>query len=394
MERFEAIVIGGGVIGTSIACHLARLGAGRVILLERGTLGSGTSAQSSCIVRTHYSVPLNVALSQAALAIFEDFPNYLDDAEAECGLNRCGLMLLTPEGERATALRATLGIQRDAGIVASEIAPDEARRIHPLLDLRDDPVVGWEPAAGYADAYLTLSAYARAARRAGAAIREGVTVTGLLRDGERVVGVETTHGSIAAGLVISAQNMWSRELARWVGIELPLTLSRHRVMTLESATAYHKGLPVVMDWAVPGGIYFRCYGGRQVMVGDTADGEIIAEPDNEQADVPLDHVADIGEKLAARMPSFADAGLAASWTGIYDVTPDWNPVLGPLPGIDGLHVAFGFSGHGFKLSPIVGRVVAQAALGIAPDLSIEPYSIERFARGHLLLGGYGASVVS
>ena len=188
--------------------------------------------------------------------------------------------------------------------------------------------------------------------------------------------------------------MWSRELARWLGIDVPLTLSRHRVMTLESSSPYHNRLPVVMDWTVPNGIYFRCYGGRQAMVGDTADGEVIPEPDNEQADVPLEHVADIGEKLARRMPAFADAGLAASWTGIYDVTPDWNPVLGALPGIGGLHVAFGFSGHGFKLSPMIGRIVAQAALDLTPDLPLAPYSIERFARGNLLLGGYGASVVS
>ena len=394
MERFDAIVIGGGVIGTSIACHLARFGAGRVLLLEQGTLGGGTSAQSSCIVRTHYSVPINVALSQAALAIFEDFPNYLEDADADCALNCCGLMLLAPEGERAEALRATLAVQRAAGIAASVITPHEARHIHPLLDLADTPVIGWEPSAGYADAYLTLSAYARAARRAGAVLREGVTVTGLVRDGARVTGVETAQGTISAGLVVSAQNMWSRELQRWLGVDVPLTLFRHRVMTLECATPYHNRLPVVMDWTVPDGIYFRCVGGRQAMVGDTADGERLAEPDNEQADVPLEHVADIGEKLARRMPAFADAGLAASWTGIYDVTPDWNPVLGPLPGIGGLLVAFGFSGHGFKLSPMIGRIVAQTALGIAPDLPIAPYSIERFANGNLLLGGYGASVVS
>ena len=394
MERFDAIVIGGGVIGTSIACHLARFGAGRVLLLERGTLGGGTSAQSSCVVRTHYSVAANVALARAALAIFRDFPAYLDDPEADCGLNACGLMLLAPEGERAAALRATLAVQRDAGLSALEIAPDEARRIHPLLELGDNPVIGWEPGAGYADAYLTLSAYAHSARRHGATLREGVLVTGLRLDGTRVTGVETTQGPIGAGFVVSAQNMWSRELGLWTGIDVPLQLLRHRVMTLESATRYTSRMPVVMDWTVPGGIYFRCYGGRQAMVGDTTDGEILAEPDNRQADVPLDHVADIGAKLARRMPAFADAGLAASWTGVYDVTPDWNPILGRLPGIEGLHVAFGFSGHGFKLSPMIGRIVAQSALGMVPDLPLAPYSIDRFATGRLLVGGYGASVVS
>jgi sarcosine oxidase, subunit beta len=394
METFDAIVIGGGVIGASIACHLARFGAGRVLLLERGELGGGTTAQSSCIVRTHYSVADNVALAQGALSIFEDFPRYLDVEDADCGLNRCGLMLIAPEGERAAALRATLALQRSLGISAQEIGADAARHIHPLLDFGDDPVIGWEPGAGYADAYLTLSGYVHAARRHGATLREGVTVTGLARDGARVTGVKTADGTIAAGVVVSAQNMWSREIGQWTGIDVPLTLSRHAVMTLEGTTPYGPELPVVMDWIPPGGIYFRSYAGRQLMVGDTADGEPLASPDTRQADVPLDHIAEVGEKLARRVPAFSSAGLAHTWTGVYDVTPDWNPVLGPLPGIDGLHVAFGFSGHGFKLSPMVGRIVAQSALGQVPDLPLAPYSIERFARGHLLVGGYGASVVS
>jgi glycine/D-amino acid oxidase-like deaminating enzyme len=151
--------------------------------------------------------------------------------------------MLAP-GQRADALRATLALQRNAGISAHEIAPDVAQQIHPLLDFGDHSIIGWEPAAGYADAYLTLSAYARAARRLGATLREGVAVTGLRRDGARVTGVETTRGPVSAGLVVSAQNMWSRELGLWTGIDVPLTLSRHKVMTLESATRYTNRLPV------------------------------------------------------------------------------------------------------------------------------------------------------
>jgi glycine/D-amino acid oxidase-like deaminating enzyme len=120
----------------------------------------------------------------------------------------------------------------------------------------------------------------------------------------------------------------------------------------------------------------------------------VTDPDEDQADVPLDLVADIGEQVAARLPVFAEAGLVASWTGLYDVTPDWNPVLGPVDGWSGLMVAFGMSGHGFKLSPMVGRVLAQAALGVATDVPLAPYRLERFEQGEPLIGRYGQGAVS
>ena len=108
----------------------------------------------------------------------------------------------------------------------------------------------------------------------------------------------------------------------------------------------------------------------------------------------MDYVAEIGMQAFARFPSFETAGLASSWTGVYDVTPDWNPVLERAPGIDGLVLGFGFSGHGFKLSPVVGRVLAQEALGLPTEVSLAPYSIERFENGKLLVGKYGLGAVS
>ena len=395
MQTFDALVIGGGVIGVSIAYHLSRLGCPRVLLLERGQLGGGTTAQSSCIIRTHYSVPQNVVLAQRGQAAFSDFAGYLEDPEADAGFNRCGLMIVAGEGARAAAMRETLAVERALGIDAQELTIDDARRLHPLLQLSDIAAVGWEPDAGYADAYLALTAFARNARRLGATLREGVEVTGLTRDGTgRITGVTTAQGAIAAGVVISAQNIWSRELAAWTGVALPLTLSRHAVFTLEAPVPYTRALPVLKDLASPGKLYMRGYGGAQLLVGDGNEGETIAAPDTEQADVPLDYVAEIGEQVAHRMPVFADAGLASSWTGVYDVTPDWNPVLGALPGIGGLQVAYGFSGHGFKLSPVIGRLLAQSALGLPTDIDLAPYSLSRFAAGELLAGRYGAGAVS
>lgn len=395
METFDVVVVGGGVVGTSIACHLAMLGAGRIALLERGTLGGGTTAQSSCILRTHYSVREDAELAHAAIGIFARFAAYLDDDEAASGYNRCGLMIVAPEGQRAEALAQTLAVERSLGIDARDLSIAEARERHPLVDFGDIAHVGFEPDAGYADAHLVLSSFVRAARRRGVTIREGTEVANLLRDGAgRIIGVRTSTGDVHAGTVVCAQNIWSRDVGAWTGVELPLTISRHAVFTLEGPTAYTKDLPVLKDLASPAKLYLRSYATRQLLVGDGNEGETLARPDTEQADVPLDHVLELGEQVAHRLPAFAEAGLATSWTGVYDVTPDWNPVLGPLPGVEGLAIAYGFSGHGFKLSPIVGRLMAQHVLGLPTDYPLAPYALERFASGRLLAGRYGVGAVS
>ena len=141
-------------------------------------------------------------------------------------------------------------------------------------------------------------------------------------------------------------------------------------------------------------LYCRSYGGTQMLVSEGTAGEALDVPDAEQGEVSMDHVADVGAQVAARFPSFESAGLASAWTGVYDVTPDWNPVLGRVPEVPGLVVGFGFSGHGFKLSPAVGRVLAQEALGLPTDVSLAPYALGRFRSGRLLTGRYGAGAVS
>lgn len=395
MEQYDAIVIGGGVIGTSIAYHLARLGQRRVLLLERGRIGEGTTAQSSCILRTHYTVPQTVLLAQAAWKMFADFPRYLDDPEADCGLTRCGYLIAAPAGEKSAALRTALEAQRGFGIDAGEIDAGMARTLLPIAEFADAELIGYEPEAGFADAYLVTSALARNARRLGAKIREGAAVTALARSGDRVTGVFCSDEQIGADQVISVQNVWSGELARWSGVALPLAIERHSVLSLETRAApYTRTMPVFKDLASPGLLYCRSYGGVQMLVSEGLPGQPLETPDTEQADVPMDTVLEIGEQVAARFPDYAEAGLASSWTGLYDVTPDWNPVLDRVPGIDGLWVAFGFSGHGFKLAPAIGLQMAQAMLGERCDVPIDAFSLSRFAQGRELRGLYGAGAVS
>ena len=394
MVSYDAIVIGAGVIGTSVAYHLARLGAARVLVLDRDQIGSGTTSQSSGILRTHYSVQENVALARASWKVFNDFSNYLGDGEASCGLVKCGYLICAPDGDKLSPLRSALDQQSLKGIPLSILDANQAAELLPIADFRDAALIGYEPEAGFADAYMTASSFARAARLLGVSIREGVVVNSLLREGDCVVGVSTSAGDFIAGTVISTQNIWTHEVAAWMARPMYVQPERHVVLALEGPRPYTFNMPVLKDLGSRGMLYCRSYGGKQMLVSEGVVGETLSAGSNDQGDVSLDYVAEVGEQVATRFPSFDKAGLASAWTGVYDVTPDWNPVLGRIPGVQGLVVGYGFSGHGFKLSPAVGRVLAECALGVSTSITLEPYSIERFSSGRMLVGKYGMGAVS
>jgi sarcosine oxidase subunit beta len=395
MESYDAIVIGAGVIGCSVAYHLAHFGAQRVLVLDRTQIGAGTTSQSSGILRTHYSVAENVELALRSWAVFNDFANYLGDEEASAGLVKCGYLIASPEGAKLEPLRAALQGQRDKGIEVRLIDPAEARERLPIARFDDAALIGYEPEAGFADAYLVATSFARAARKRGVKIMEGVEVEALLREGGKVVGVKTSKGTFASNTVVSTQNIWATDIERWTGIPTPVAAERHAVLALETPEApYTFQMPVYKDLGSPGMLYCRSYGGNQMLVSEGTVGETLAVPDNEQGDISMDYVVEVGAQVAERFPAYETAGLASSWTGVYDVTPDWNPVLGRLPDVPGLVVGYGFSGHGFKLSPGVGRLLAQAALGLPTDVPLTPYAHERFRTGSLLTGKYGLGAVS
>ena len=393
-KSYDVAVIGGGAIGTAVAFHLTRLGAGRVALFERQQIATGTTAQSSGLLRAHYSVPANMALAKASLEMFEGFGEMIGDEEASAGFIRCGYMIVAPEGESSQAVRGAIAHQAGIGIEARLIDKAEALELHPWLNLDDIDAIGYEPGAGFADPYLTASWFARAAKRAGADIRQGVSVEGLLMDGNRVTGLKTSEGDVQAGAVVAAMNVWSHDLTRWTGVTLPMSITRHDVLAFEVDEPYTPRFPILKDLAAPSLLYTRSTSGSQILVGTGDEGVETDSPETVDADIPLDWIVEQGEALAHRMPKFEEARFVTSWSGLYDTTPDWNPVLGPLPGIEGLNVAFGLSGHGFKLSPMIGRLLAQAALGLPADQPLQPYRFTRFAEGQPLRGTYGAGAVS
>jgi sarcosine oxidase subunit beta len=393
-ESFDAVVVGAGIVGASTAFHLAKLGGLRVCVVDKAGPCEGGTAKSCAIVRSHYSVVSNTQITLRSLEMFNRFRDWLEDDEAACGFVRTGYMIVAPEGARAAAMRVALGQQQGVGAHTSEVSREEARERHPLLNLADIAVAAYEPDSGYADPYLATTSFLGAARKKGAVIRTGEAVTRVQVSGGRVVGVETENATISAPVVVLACGPWSRSLAEPLGLDLRLDVSRHVVLTFAAEDPYGSRYPIVKDMTTENKMYFRPASGDVALVGTGDYGTPISHPDDMDENVGDDFALLQGAQLALRVPSFADARLTASWVGAYDITPDWNPVLGLVEAIAGLSLNYGFSGHGFKLAPAVGLLLAQQILGQPLDVDISAYDLGRFDRGELLVGAYGVGSIS
>lgn len=385
----DIIIIGGGLYGSVIAYNLAQNGAKNVAVLERGAICSGGTAKSCAIVRTHYSIEANLIHAVESLKIFADFDEIVGGG---CGWHRTGYIILGPEEHRKPML-TVFRTQNKYGVDTETLTAAEAREIHPLLYLDDVGVIGYDTLTGYCDPHLTTTSYAQRAKELGIAFYTDTPVTDFKLNGS-LKTVETPDGDFESPVVILAVGPWTHNIGRMIGVEFPYETSRHKVITLKIHQPYRPDWPIVKDLTTPDKIYFRPETGGVVLVGTGDHGDPIEDPDILTDNVELEHVNRIDTLISHRMPAFDKAECAAGWTGPYDITPDWNPIVGPVPDIDGLYVATGFSGHGFKLAPTIGEALAQSVLGLQPRIPIEMYNMSRFDEGKSLHGAYGIGSIS
>lgn len=389
-ERAEIIIIGGGVMGASIAYHLAKQQAGRVILLERQALSTGTTGRSGAIVRQHYSNDFTIRMAKESLRIFEHFDEIVG---GDCGFIQTG-MLVTANEPGETALRANVALQQEQGVNTRLISPDEVSAVAPGFSGKDATAVCYEANTGVADPMATTHCFASRARDYGAVIHEGTPVTRIVTQGERVTGVETTQGHFSAPVVVLAANVWSVELAKDLGITLPIMATRHPMVSLRRPDDFggrHGVHAVCLDTVH--GIYLRPDLGGVTLVGLTDDVLTPSDPDHYAQGLSEDEITHLRRMAPECLPALARAVPRGGWAGIYDDTPDYHPILGRLPAYEGLYCAVGFSGHGFKLSPIIGQWMAQLILtGTMPD-DMQHFSFERFANGGEIRPRYASSGV-
>jgi glycine/D-amino acid oxidase-like deaminating enzyme len=279
-----------------------------------------------------------------------------------------------------TALRASLANQRAVGVQTEEIDRDEVARLWPTAELSDFAAFGWEARGGHGDAYQTAQAFASAARRGGVRIRQGTPVTGVVVEGDRVTGVQLADGStISTGTVVVAAGPWSVPLLAAHGVELPITVHREAIVLLDPGVELGP-VPVFSDLVSLQ--YIRPEGSGQLLFGNSEP----ADPDRYTNRADADFLEMAVGKIAHRFPGLDEAAVASTYAGCYDVTPDFNPVISRTP-VEQLFVAAGFSGHGFKISPAVGTLVADLVVdGKSSDANVpeSDFRLSRFAEGELL----------
>jgi sarcosine oxidase subunit beta len=382
----DVVIIGGGVTGASTAFHLTRRGVRDVIVVDKGPIASGGTGKSSACVRQHYSTAQTCRMIRYSLEFFQQFAERVDGAS--CGFRHTGYLLGVDDKMREP-MQASVALQRSVGIDTRLVSPVEMRELEPRLRA-DDLVAGcYEPASGYCNPVETAQGFTRAARAAGARILEDSAVVGVLLDGDRVRGVRTSAGDILAPVVLNAAGLWSAHVAAMAGVELPIHVCRHKISIVSWPEADRRPHPMVYDFVT--NIYTRPELGEHILVGglDAEESRDAVDPDAYKEGVSLDESMDALARVSHRFPALADGHIARGYAGCFDVTPDWHPILDRV-GPEGYHVAAGFSGHGFKLSPAVGQMVAALIIdgpGGHPDLPT--FRLSRFAEGKPIRGTYG-----
>ncbi len=385
----DVVVVGGGCIGASAAFYLAQARAGRVVLVERDRVGSGPTARTVGIVRLHYSHEPLVELARRSL---ERFVHFEELTGKSADFTRTGFLLLAPATE-LEGLAANVALQRRLGVRAEVLTPEEVARLDPRLDLEGVAGAAYEPEAGYADGYATATGFAAAARQLGVEVWEGTSAQELQVASGRVGGVQTSRGLVSCSRVLVAAGVWTAALLRTVGVDFPVVASREQVVQLAPPPSFGRLQLVVEDLGL--GFYARPETGGTVLAGvlEEEPEQIVPDPDRFNTGVDWDFVERVGTLWSRRYPSGAQAEFRGGYASLYDVTPDWQPVLGPVEGVEGLFVAAGFSGHGFKLSPSLGEELARWVCGQQPTVDLRMFSLRRFSEGRLLRGRHAKGLM-
>ncbi len=382
----DIVVVGGGVHGASTAWHLAKRRAGNIVLIEKDGIASGASGWSSAIVRMHYQLESLVKITMYGREMYGDWANIVGVGES--GFRKVGFLVLFPEDEIEPGQKV-VKMQNRLGIDTRFISKGEVTQIEPRLSIDDVAAGAWEPNSGHADGSTVANSFIAAARSLGVDVRIGTEALALITNHDKITGVETSEGMISAGTVIVEAGFRTSALLAPHGIDLPITPVRHAIAVIKRTQDFGDIHPIVSDRVARA--YYRPETQNLALLGEHDPLRGPVDADVELAKPPqMDEQVSLMQRFSHRFPGQDSASMMRGYTGVYDCSPDFQPAFGKVQALDGLFVGAGFSGHGFKLSPGIGKILSDLVVDGSTDMiDVSPFRIERFAEDDLLLGGEG-----
>lgn len=386
-SKADVVVIGGGVMGCSILFHLARRGVTDTVLVEKESLGAGSTGRSSGIVRMHYSSEVNARIAFSSLETIRDFDEVVG---ADSGFVNSGAMFIAPPQAREDFER-NIAMQQSIGIDTRVLDAKQAKEVAPHLEFDESDTICFEAQSGYADPPSVGQGFASGARGMGAEVLLDTPALDVEIVNDRVVAVETALGRVETGTAVVAAGPWSVQLMRKIGIELPLKATRHEVFFLKRRMEVIPEHPVIGD--LVNMAYMRPESPDLTLVGDV-ELEIEADPDEYDQKPGMDYIERMWGRVAKRAPGLEQAEYFTGYAGLYTNTPDGHPIIDKVEGVDGLYICTGFNGHGFKESPAVGNLVAEMIVdGEAKSIDISSLGMTRFDEDALHDIGYASKVM-
>jgi sarcosine oxidase subunit beta len=378
-DTADAVIIGGGIVGSSVAYHLAEAGCADVLIIEREERqGMGSTAKSMGGVRAQFATPINISMSLYSIDLFSKFEEVTGHT---AGYKPHGYLFVATNERHLDYLKANLLRQRACGLNNAEIVTREDI-VRTVPELIADDVAGGSfcPTDGFVDPYSVMTGFAKRARERGVRMWLETEVTGIDVQQARVAGVHTSRGYVSTRAVINAAGPWAAGVARLADVDIPVEPLRRQIVKTESFPQLSARLPMVIDMS--SGFHFRPEGSSF----------LLAWPDPDQThgfrtDFDYGFIEKLLTHAVNRVPAFADVEVnpRRCWAGMYEVTPDHHAIIGPAPGVEGMFLANGFSGHGVMHSPATGRIVSEWVLnGKSSFAYASTLRAERFAEGNLL----------
>ncbi|SDD40468.1 NAD(P)/FAD-dependent oxidoreductase [Sporomusa acidovorans] len=376
IKQADIVIIGGGVVGCSIAYNLAKAGAGKVAVIERAYLASGATGRCGAGVRMQWGSKTNCLLSRESVKILENLPAILEEKD-DIEFNQSGYLLLAYTDKMVDQFKKNLVLQNSLDIPARWTTPSEAKEIVPQLNIEGLLGATFCGKDGHANPFKVTSLYAKAARRLGVEFYTYTEVTDITVKSGKITTVHTTKGDIDTNTVINAAGGYAKVVGRMAGVELPIFPERHEILVTEPVEPMH--MPMVMCF------YHNLY------CQQTPHGSFIMgighpnEPETFTIKSSLSFLPEMARRITKILPPLKNLNVIRQWAGLYDMCPDRTPILGEDSALKGFYIAAGFSGHGFMISPIVGKLMAQTIMGSPTDIPITMFSAERFALNQLYI---------